>query len=84
VHEASHAARTFSASRLGARRGASARGFFASASRDAVTEWRERAVRSDSRHGPNPEAPCRSVEATLLAGAVVALHLRSTYQGLRQ
>ena len=80
VREASSAARTFL--HLGSGHGEEDRleDLFAPASRDAVTGWRERAVRSDSGHGPNPERPAVPLEAALTSGAIVRLHLRSTVE----
>ena len=80
VHEASHAARAFL--HLGSRRSKEDRleDLFTPVSRDAVTKWRERAVRSDSGYRPSPERPVVPLEATLTSGALVRLHLRSTLE----
>ncbi len=80
VGEASHAARTFLHLGSGSREEVRLVDLFAPASRDAVTAWRQRAVRSDSRHGPSPERPVVPLDAALTSGAVVRLHLRFTVE----
>jgi signal transduction histidine kinase/CheY-like chemotaxis protein len=80
IRESSQAARTFLHLGSGYREEERLEDLFAPASRDAVTGWRERAVRSESGCGPNPERPVSPLEATLPSGAAVRLHLRATVE----
>jgi PAS domain-containing protein len=80
IREASRAARTLL--RLDSGRADEVRleDLFSQGARDAVTEWRERVIRQDSRRGPTFERLAASLEAALPEGAVVRLHLRSTVE----
>src|SRR3984893_13298900 len=77
IREASRAARTLLRLDSGRTDEVRLEDLFAQGARDAVTEWRERVIRQDSRRGPTFEPP---LEAALPEGAVVRLHLRATVE----
>jgi signal transduction histidine kinase/DNA-binding response OmpR family regulator len=77
VREASHPARALLHLDSGLTEEARLEDLFAPSARNAVTEWRERVIRHDSRRVSSPECPDVPLEASLAGGAVVRLRLRS-------